>query len=242
MDPSWSTLVNIITELQQEKRDVKIASEKRAAELELELRIEQQRNGALMQQLIEALGNGPAKNADLMHQLIESLENRRSSRIWTEREIGDQPALTSQAVVEAVTKAVNTLTESAVRVQNALPEAEMRLSRKHSVMRIEVEKALAASTTELMSVLRTTQLSSQHITRYDEVNTDELVESINNRLTNEHDDKSLISKVAAKIDSQVTNKLEAGEKANKGAYKMSFQVCAYPVVFRRILIILIAEY
>ncbi|KAE9984510.1 hypothetical protein BLS_002212 [Venturia inaequalis] len=29
MDPSWSTLVNIITELQQEKRDVKMAFEKR---------------------------------------------------------------------------------------------------------------------------------------------------------------------------------------------------------------------
>ncbi|KAE9989263.1 hypothetical protein EG327_002921 [Venturia inaequalis] len=55
MDPSWSTLVNIITELQQEKRDVKMAFEKRVADLELELRIEQQRNSALMTQLIEAI-------------------------------------------------------------------------------------------------------------------------------------------------------------------------------------------
>lgn len=243
MDPSWSTLVNIITELQQEKRDIKIASEKRVADLETELRIEQQRNGALMTQLIEALGNGPARNADLMHQLIESLENRRSSRpssrLWAERESGDQPFLTSQAVVEAVTKAADTLTESASQVQRALPEAELRLSRKHSVMRIEVEEALAASTAELMSVLRTTQLSAQHITRYDEIYTEELVETINNRLTNEYDDNSLISKVAAKLESQMTDKMKASEKAEKGTYKLLLQVCVYPIVCRWILIFLI---
>ncbi|RDI85188.1 Aldo-keto reductase yakc [NADP(+)] [Venturia inaequalis] len=108
MDPSWSTLVNIITELQQEKRDVKMAFEKRVADLELELRIEQQRNSALMTQLIEVLGNGPSRNAELMHQSNESLQNRPSSRpssksssrpsskpssrLWAEREIGDQPS------------------------------------------------------------------------------------------------------------------------------------------------------
>lgn len=220
MDPSWSTLVNIITELQQEKRDFKIACEKRVADLELELRIEQQRNAALMQQLIEALGSGPARNADLMQQLIESLENRRPSRVYAEREIGDQHPLTNQAVVEAVTKAVNTLTESAV----------MRLSRKHSVMRIEVEKALAASTTELVSVMRTTPLSTQHITRYDEVNTDELVDNINSRLTDERDNASLISKVVAKMDSQMANKVEASDKPKKGPYRLSFQVCVHPIV------------
>ncbi|QDS76281.1 hypothetical protein FKW77_001832 [Venturia effusa] len=223
MDPTWSTLVNIITELQQEKRDIKIACDKRVADLELELRIEQQRNGALMQQLIEALGNGPTRNAELMQQLIDSLERKRSSRVWAEREFGDPPSLTSQAVVEAVTKAVNTLTESAVQVQRALPEAEMRLSRKQSVMRIEVEKALAASTTELISMMRTNPLSTQHITRYEEVNTGELVEIINNRLTDEHDNNSLLSKVASKIDSQLTNKLEASEKEKKGMYKFSVQ-------------------
>ncbi|TID13651.1 Aldo-keto reductase yakc [NADP(+)] [Venturia nashicola] len=223
MDPSLSSLVNIITELQQEKRDVRIASEKKVADLELELRIEQQRNGALMAQLIEVLGDGPARSDELMHQLIESLENKQCSRHWAEQENGDQPYLSSQAVVEAVTKAVNTLTESAVQVQRALPEAEMRLSRKHSVMRMEVEKALAASTTELMNLLRTSQRSSQHITRYDEVNTEELVENINNRLTNEHDENSLVSKVAAKMGSQATYKLEASEKAPKGTYKLSLQ-------------------
>lgn len=98
------------------------------------------------------------------------------------------------------------------------------------MMRIEVEKALAASTTELVSVMRTTPLSTQHITRYDEVNTDELVDNINSRLTDERDNASLISKVVAKMDSQMANKVEASDKPKKGPYRLSFQVCVHPIV------------
>lgn len=227
MDPSYSILVNVIAELQQEKRDYKIAFEKKVAELERELRIEQHRNAALMQQLIEALGNGPTRNEEMMQQWLEALEIRRS-RVWAEREISEKAPLTSHAVVEAVAKAVNTLTESAIQVQRAIPEAEMRLSRKHSVMRIEIEKALASSTTELMSVMKMSAASTHHVAKYEEVDTFQLVDTINHKLADENDDKSLISKVVAKMEAQAATKIEANEKVKKGTHRMTFLVSIFP--------------